>query len=139
VVVVVVVLLLVDVLVDVDVEVLVLVLVELLLVVVVVGGAVVLVVVDVLLLVVVVVIKFIDISIKFVHTPVDTTLIVTVPSGTTVDVYPAIKVEADIFVANATVYPSVLEKRLKGPAFPSIGKTNVINAIIIYLYIINEE
>jgi hypothetical protein len=52
---------------------------------------------------------FTGISIEFVHMPVDITLIVTVPSGTTLDVYPVCNTAADIFVANATVYPSVFE------------------------------
>jgi hypothetical protein len=86
------------------------VLVELLLVVVVVGTAVVvLVVVDVLLVLVVVGSTFTGTLTKFVHTPTDCTLIVVVPSGTFVAVYPAIKAEADIFVANGVTYPSVSE------------------------------
>jgi hypothetical protein len=88
----------------------VLVLVELLLVVVVVGPAVVLVLVVLLELVVVVVGSTFTCTLtKFVHTPTDCTLIIVVPSGTFVAVYPAIKVEADIFVANGTTYPSVSE------------------------------
>ena len=61
-----------------------------------------------------------------------------VPSGTTVDVYPACKAAADIFVANATVYPSILEKRLNGPESPPIGITNVIDTVMSYLFIIKE-
>jgi hypothetical protein len=87
-----------------------LVLVELLLVVVVVGPAVVLVLVVLLELVVVVVgSTFTDTLTKFVHTPTDCTLITVVPSGTFIAIYPAIKAEADIFVANGVTYPSVFE------------------------------
>jgi hypothetical protein len=90
-----------------------LVLVELLLVVVVVGPEVVLVVVvlDVLLELVVVVVgsTFTATLTKFVHTPTDCTLIIVVPSGTFIAIYPAIKAEADIFVANGVTYPSVFE------------------------------
>jgi hypothetical protein len=99
--------------VDVLVEVLVLVLVELLLVVVVVGAAVVLVlvVVDVLVELVDVVVgsTFTCTLTKFVHTPIDFTLIVVVPSGTNRAVYPACKAAADIFVANGATYPSTFE------------------------------
>jgi hypothetical protein len=87
-----VVLVVVDVLVDVEVLVLVLVLVEeLLLVVVVVGVS-----------------KFILKLIKFVHNPVDITLIVVASLGT-VELYPACNAAADTFVANGTVYPSESE------------------------------
>jgi hypothetical protein len=100
------------VLVDVLVEVLVDVLVELLLVVVVVGTAV-LVVVLVLLLellvVVVVGVKPTVMSIEFVHTPTEVTLIIVVPLGTTYDVYPACKADADIFVSNGMAYPPTFE------------------------------
>jgi hypothetical protein len=65
--------------------------------------------VDVLLVVVVVGSTFTATLIKFVHTPTDCTLIVVVPSGTNKAVYPAIKAEADIFVANGATYPSVFE------------------------------
>ena len=61
-----------------------------------------------------------------------------VPSGTTVDVYPATKTAADIFVANGATYPSKLEKRLNGPESPPIGITNVINTVMSYLFIIKE-
>jgi hypothetical protein len=67
----------------------------------------VLVLVDVELLVVVV-IKFIFKSIKFVHNPVDTTLIIVASLGT-VELYPACNAAADTFVANGTVYPSESE------------------------------
>jgi hypothetical protein len=101
------------------------------------AAVVVLVVVDVLVLLVVVVVgsTFTGTLTKFVHTPTDCTLIVVVPSGTFVAVYPAIKAEADIFVANGIVYPSVLDKRLKGPASPPGGKTTVINTVM-FLFII---
>jgi hypothetical protein len=55
------------------------------------------------LLVVVVVIKFIGVSTEFVHIPTEVTLIIVVPSGTTLDVYPACNTTADIFVANGIV------------------------------------
>jgi len=60
------------------------------------------------LLVVVVVIKFIFKSIKFVHNPVDITLIIVASLGT-VELYPACNAAADTFVANGTVYPSESE------------------------------
>jgi hypothetical protein len=61
-----------------------------------------------LLVVVVVVIKFIFKSIKFVHNPVDITLIIVASLGT-VELYPACNAAADTFVANGTVYPSESE------------------------------
>jgi hypothetical protein len=66
--------------------------------------------VDVLELVVVVVggSKFIFKSIKFVHNPVDITLIIVASLGT-VELYPACNAAADTFVANGTVYPSESE------------------------------
>jgi hypothetical protein len=68
-------------------------------------------VVDVLLELVVVVVgsTFTGTLTKFVHTPIDCTLIIVVPSGTSRAVYPAIKAAADTFVANGVTYPSVFE------------------------------
>jgi hypothetical protein len=129
-------LVLVDVLVDVLVEVLVLVLVEVLvdvLVDVLLVEVLVEVLVDVLLVVVVVGIKLTGMLIKFVYTPVDTTLIIVVPLGTREVVYPAVKSDAATFVSNAGEYPFASERRLKGPESPPTGITNVINAVIIYL------
>jgi hypothetical protein len=49
------------------------------------------------------------ISIEFVHTPTEVTLIIVVPLGTTYDVYPACKADADIFVSNGMAYPPTFE------------------------------
>jgi hypothetical protein len=69
--------------------------------------------VDVLVLVLLVVVvvggsKFIFKLIKFVHNPVDITLIIVALLGT-VELYPACNAAADTFVANGTVYPSEFE------------------------------
>jgi hypothetical protein len=67
--------------------------------------------VDVLVLELVVVVagsKVIFKLIKFVHNPVDTTLIIVALLGT-VELYPACNAAADTLVANGTVYPSESE------------------------------
>jgi hypothetical protein len=84
--------------------------------------------------VVVVGVKPTVISIEFVHTPTEVTLIIVVPSGTADVVYPACKADADTFVSNGGVYPPTFEERLKGPASPPIGNTNVINVVMLFYY-----
>jgi hypothetical protein len=61
---------------------------------------------------------------------------IVVPGGTLNDINPAVKRAADIFVSNGTRNPSVSDKRLKGPAAPPGGITNVINVVIIIYYFI---
>lgn len=47
--------------------------------------------------------------------------------------YPASNTNADIFVSNGVMNPSIFEYKLNGPASPPTGITNVINVVIIYI------
>jgi len=90
----------------------------------------------VVLLVVVVVVGAPDIGIykSLLQTPVDLARIFVLPSGTTVDVYPASKSVLDTPVANGVTYPSASEYRLKGPTSDP-ANVKVINTVYIYLLV----
>jgi hypothetical protein len=74
-------------------------------------------------------------SIKLLHNSLtDLTSILVVPSGTTVDVYPANKTLFSINSANGSIYPLTFEYKLNGPV--SISATvNVINNVILFDFI----
>jgi hypothetical protein len=94
----------------------------------------VLVVVLVLLLLVVVVVGGIGetgISIKFVHTPSDITLIIVVLLGTEDEEKPASNDTVLIPVSKGETYPSISEYRLKGPE-STPATVNVIKTVISY-------
>jgi hypothetical protein len=87
-----------------------------------------------LLLVVVVVVGGIGetgISIKFVHTPSDITLIIVVLLGTEDEEKPASNDTVLIPVSKGETYPSISEYRLKGPE-STPATVNVIKTVLSY-------